>query len=107
MFEAGVQAPMASDSIVTDLTGRHEEPDGPPTCIGYSVQLGVHTALCSPDQTSTPPFLTPRLEAVRCALSLSSLQAVIVGQWVSRIDGDHLVMGHTLAAHRASPNHCN
>ena len=32
------------------------------------MQLGVHAALGLPNQTSTPPFLSPRLEAVRCAL---------------------------------------
>jgi len=57
------------------------------------MQLGVQTALCSPNQTSTPPFLAPRHEVVRYALSLTSLQTAIAGQWVSRIDGVRLVVG--------------
>lgn len=50
------------------------------------MQLCVHTAFGTPDQASAPPFLTDKLEAVWWALSLSSPQAAIAGQWVSRIN---------------------
>jgi hypothetical protein len=36
--------------------------------IADGVQLGVHAALCPANQASTPPFFTPRLDAVRWAL---------------------------------------
>ena len=55
-------------SVVTDLTGRHEEPDRSPSRISDRMQLCSHPALRSPDQATTPPFIDRRLEAVRCAL---------------------------------------
>ena len=35
--------------------------------VSQDVQFRVHPALGAPDQPSAPPFLTARLEAVRCA----------------------------------------
>lgn len=67
--------------IIADLTGRHEEPDLPPTRIGDGMQLGVHAAIFPPPLgimlRKTLPgsgsdvhaaLFAPGLEAVRCAL---------------------------------------
>ena len=58
--------------VITDLACRHEEPDRATIGVGDGVQLGVHAALGSTDQT-TPlvagsPFFDRRLVAVRCVL---------------------------------------
>jgi hypothetical protein len=59
------------------LSGGDEETDWTPQAVADGVQLGVHTALGSADQASTPPFLTPRLDAVRCAFrEVASIIAV-------------------------------
>ncbi|MPL96457.1 hypothetical protein SDC9_42638 [bioreactor metagenome] len=55
-------------SIIADLPGGHVEPDRPPLRIRDSVQLGVHATFGSSDLARSPPFLTRRLDAVRCAL---------------------------------------
>jgi hypothetical protein len=49
------------------MPGGHEEAQGPPVCIADGVQLGVHTAFRAADQAAEIPFLTRRLDAVRCA----------------------------------------
>jgi hypothetical protein len=43
-----------------------------------------------PIRRPRPLFFNRRLDAVRCALSLSSLQAAIAGQWIGRVDRDRL-----------------
>ena len=64
--------PGATVNAVADLTGSHEEPDRAAIGIGDGMQLGVHAALGSADQTAPlvarPPFFDRRLVAVRCAL---------------------------------------
>lgn len=60
-----------------------------------------HATLGLPDWSSTPPFSSPRLEAVRFTFSLSSLQAAIVRQWVSRISRNCLVIWDL----RSQPSH--
>jgi hypothetical protein len=42
--------------------------------------------LVRPIRRQRPPFFNRRLDALRSALSLSSLQAAIAGQWVSRVN---------------------
>ena len=64
--------------IITDLSCRHEEANGPTFRIGDGVQLRVHAAFRSTDLASAPPFLTPMLVAVRwgsdtCAGSLERM----------------------------------
>ena len=58
--------------VIADLACGHEEPDRTTIGIGDGVQLGVHAALGSTDQTAPlvawPPFFDRRLVAVRCAL---------------------------------------
>ena len=51
-----------------NLARSYEEAQGTAIGIGDGVQFGVHAAPGSSDQPSRPPFLTRRLEAVRCAL---------------------------------------
>ena len=65
--------------VIADLSGRYEELDRPPGCVGYGVQLGVHAALRASDQASTPPFFDHRLEAVRCAFRyVASMEIVLL-----------------------------
>ena len=51
--------------VVTDLSSGHEQVQRASLAVADGVKLGIHTALGSPDQASTPPFLTPKLVAVR------------------------------------------
>ena len=51
--------------VVADITGRQEQVDGPAAAVADGVQLRVHAALGSANQASSPPFLTPKLVAVR------------------------------------------
>lgn len=53
--------------IIADLASSYEEAQGPTIRIGDRVKLGVHAALRASDRSSKVPFLTRRLEAVRCA----------------------------------------
>ena len=53
--------------VIADLSGGHEEAERPAVGIGDSMQLRVHAALGAADQPSETPFLTRRLDAVRCA----------------------------------------
>ena len=57
--------------VVADLAGGHEEADRAALGVGDGMQLGVHAALGSADQTAPlvagPPFFDRRLVAVRCA----------------------------------------
>src|SRR5690606_38307729 len=54
--------------VIAALAGGEEHPHGAAERIRNGVQLGVQAALRAPDQAAPPPFLSPRLEAVRCAL---------------------------------------
>ena len=54
--------------VIADLPGGHEEADRTTVRIGHGMQLRIHAALRATDQASRPPFFTPRLDAVRCAL---------------------------------------
>jgi len=54
--------------VIAHLPGRHEEVERPPFAVADGMQLGVHAALGAANQAATPPFFTPRLDAVRCAL---------------------------------------
>jgi hypothetical protein len=58
--------------VVANLACRHEEADRAAIGIGDGMQLGVHAALGSTDQTAPlvagSPFFDRRLVAVRCAL---------------------------------------
>jgi len=56
-----------SSGVVADLPGGHEEAERAAVGVGDGVKLGVHAALCAADQAPEIPFLTRRLEAVRCA----------------------------------------
>ena len=56
-----------ADQHVADLAGGHEEAQGAPVRIGDGVKLGVHAAFGAADQPPEIPFLTRRLDAVRCA----------------------------------------
>ncbi len=68
--------------LVTDLTGGNEQIKRTPLAVADGVQLGIHTALGAPNQASTPPFLTPKLEAVRCALRhVASVITVVSSTW--------------------------
>jgi hypothetical protein len=53
--------------VVADLASGDKEAQGAPVRIGDGVELGVHAAFGAPDQAAEIPFLTRRLEAVRCA----------------------------------------
>jgi hypothetical protein len=53
--------------VIADLTRRDEQVQWPAFAVADGVQLGVHAALGATDQASTPPFLTPKLVAVRWA----------------------------------------
>ena len=55
-------------SIVADLAGGHEEAERATVCICDGMQLCVHAPFRAADQPPKPPFLTRRLDAVRCAL---------------------------------------
>src|SRR5690606_4344386 len=57
-----------SASIIADLACSHEEAERATVCIGDGVQLCVHSPFRAADQPPRPPFLTRRLDAVRCAL---------------------------------------
>src|SRR3546814_6867239 len=53
--------------VVADLPGGHEEAQGAAVRIGDGVKLRVHAAFGASDQPAKTPFLTRRLDAVRCA----------------------------------------
>ena len=54
--------------IVADLACGHEEAQGAAVGIADGMKLGVHPAFGAADQAAKTPFLTRRLDAVRCAL---------------------------------------
>lgn len=54
--------------VVTDLSSGHEQIERASQAVTDGVHLGVHAAPGPADQAAAPPFLTPNLEAVRCAL---------------------------------------
>ena len=54
--------------VIADLSGGDEETERAPVAVADCVQLGVHAALGAANQATAPPFLTPRLDAVRWAL---------------------------------------
>lgn len=66
-FGKGVEQ-RSSPSIIADLACGYEEADWATVRIGDGVQLGIHATLRAPDQASSFPFFTRRLDAVRCAL---------------------------------------
>ena len=53
--------------IIADLASGYEEAERATVCIGDGVKLRVHAAFGAADQPSKTPFLTRRLDAVRCA----------------------------------------
>ncbi len=65
IWQAAQQCPCAD--VVADLTSREEQVERSALTVADGVQLGVHAAFCSTNQASTPPFLTPKLVAVRWA----------------------------------------
>lgn len=48
-----------------DLIGGDEQVERTSPAVADGMQLGVHAALGATNQASTPPFLTPKLVAVR------------------------------------------
>ena len=54
--------------LVADLSGSDKETERAIVAIADGVQLAVQAALGAANQASTPPFLTPKLDAVRWAL---------------------------------------
>ena len=51
--------------VVVDLSGDHEKVERSAPAVSDSVQFSVHAALRPTNQASTPPFITPKLVAVR------------------------------------------
>ena len=66
LWQAAEQGRCAN--VVADLSGGDEEVDRAAMAVTDGMQLGVQAAFRAADQASTPPFLTPRLDAVRWAL---------------------------------------
>lgn len=64
--DRGQQRPRAD--VGRGLAGREEHVDRSPLCVGQDMQFRVQTAFRPTDQPSAPPFLTARLEAVRCVV---------------------------------------
>jgi hypothetical protein len=54
-------------SVIADLPGRHEEAQGAVVRVSGGMELGVHATFGASDQAAKTPFLTRRLDAVRCA----------------------------------------
>ena len=68
-----------SSDVITGLARTQKHPDWPADGIGYGVKFRVHPTLGAPDQASTPPFFSPRLEAVRCVFRcVASIMSVSV-----------------------------
>ena len=55
-------------NIIAGLAAAQKHPDRPPRRVGDSVELRVEATLRAPDQAPRPPFLSPKLEAVRWVL---------------------------------------
>ncbi len=53
--------------VVADLPCGYEKVEGASLAVADGMELRVHAALGSSDQATAPPFLTPRLDAVRWA----------------------------------------
>ena len=56
-----------SSGVIADLPCRDKEADRATAGVCNSMKLCIHAALGPANQASTPPFLTPKLVAVRCA----------------------------------------
>ena len=54
--------------VIADLSGGDEQVDRSSLTVADGMQLGVHAAFGSTDQTTTPPFFAAMLVAVRWAL---------------------------------------
>lgn len=66
-------------SMVADLSGRCEDLDWPPSCVGHFMQLRLHASLRATDQTPTRPFFNPGIAAARCALrSAASIEITVL-----------------------------
>lgn len=65
LWQAAQQSSCAN--VIADLSSGDEQVDWSSLAVTDCVQLGVHAALGSTDQASTPPFLTAMLVAVRWA----------------------------------------
>ena len=65
-FRQAAQQSPRSD-IVADLSSGHEQVERASQAVTDGVQLSVHADLGPAYQAATPPFFTPRLDAVRCA----------------------------------------
>ena len=66
LWQTAQQCPCAH--IVIDLSGGDEEVERSSLAIANGVKLGVHTTCGPANQATAPPFLTPKLDAVRWAL---------------------------------------
>lgn len=66
VWQATQQSPCAD--VVADLPGGDEKIEWASLTVTDGVQLGVHAALRSANQASTPPFFAAMLVAVRWAL---------------------------------------
>jgi len=53
--------------VVADLSGGHEEAERTAVCVGQAMELRVHATFGATNQAPEIPFLTRRLDAVRCA----------------------------------------
>lgn len=53
--------------IIADLTSGHKEAERAAVCIGDRVKPRIHAAFGAADQPPKIPFVTRRLDAVRCA----------------------------------------
>ena len=51
--------------VVAHLPGSDEQVEWTSLAVADGVQFRVHSTLGSADQAAAPPFLTPRLDAVR------------------------------------------
>ena len=65
VWYAAQQSP--STDVIADLSGSDEQVERATFAITDSLQLCIHAAFGSANQAATPPFLTPKLDAVRWA----------------------------------------
>lgn len=72
------QSPRAD--VVANLPGCNKEVQRPPFAVSDGMQLGNHAALGSANKAATPPFYTPKLDAVRLREERGELCYMLVTQ---------------------------
>ena len=65
LWQATQHCPRAD--VIADLSGGHKQVQRAAFAVADGMQLCIHTTLGPANQTTTPPFLTPMLVAVRWA----------------------------------------